>query len=68
MWPVWNSRSVPRMPTRSTSTTTSPGSARGASTSCTEPSPGAVITKARIRADPLKSVLTCRLIDEDVMA
>ena len=48
MSPVKNSTSVPQTPTRSTSTTTSPGAATGAGTSCTAYSPGAVSTNARM--------------------
>ena len=43
-----NSTSVPQTPTRSTSTTTSPGAATGAGTSCTSPSLSPVRTYARM--------------------
>lgn len=49
MAPVKNSMSVPHTPTRSTSTTTSPGTATGSGTSWTSYVPGAVRTNARMR-------------------
>lgn len=60
MAPVKNSTSVPHTPTRSTSTTTSPGAATGTGTSRTSYAPGAVRTNARMRSTKVRSrVIGC---------
>src|SRR5882724_4244556 len=57
MSPLKNSMSVPHTPARSTSTTTSPRPATGASTSTTSALPGPLITNARIVAPSVVTIV-----------